>query len=321
MKAAVVRAFGSPPSWSDFPEPPVRPDERLVSVSAAAVNPLVLSRASGSHYSAGSQLPFVAGVDGVGRTADGGRVYFRGARPPYGAMAESVAVPPGRAVPVPDGLSDVTVAAAAIPGVSAWIPLTRLAPVRPGESVLIHGATGGAGRLAIQIARHLGAKSVIATGRDPSKLAALGSLGATAVVNLAEPSESVRSRVRELARDAQIGVVIDYLWGPPAEALLGALGGPDAPRGNSSVRYVSVGSMAGPTVPLPSATLRSSGLEIRGSGIGASTDDEIVEGTREFLAALRSTRFRVDVEVQPMPSVENHWGRTGGERRLVFTLP
>ncbi len=321
MKAAVVRAFGSPPSWSEFPEPPLQPNERLVSVTAAAVNPLVLSRAAGVHYSAGGQLPFVAGVDGVGRTADGDRLYFRGARPPYGALAERVAVPPGRSLPVPEGLSDVTVAAAAIPGVSAWIPLTRLAPIRPGESVLINGATGAAGRLAVQVARHLGARSVIATGRDPVKLATLGALGATSVVSLGEPSESLRSQLRELARAAHVGVVLDYLWGPSAEALVGALGGPEAPRGSSRVRYVSIGSMAGPTVPLPSAALRSSGLEILGSGIGASTDDDIVAGTREFLAALRSQRFRVDVEEQPMSSVESNWGRTGEARRLVFTLP
>ncbi len=321
MRAAVVRAFGAPPSWSDFPEPAPEPGERVVAVSAAAVNPLVLTRASGAHYSAGTQLPFVAGVDGVGRSAEGDRVYFRVGRPPYGSLAERVPVPASRTLPVPAGVSDVTAAASAIPGVSSWIPLTRLAPVRTGEAVLINGATGSAGRMAVQIARHLGVDSVIATGRDPAKLHELNSLGASEVVPLGEPWDAFRSRVRELVQEVRVGVVIDYLWGPSAEAILAALGGPAAPRGSARVRYVSVGAITAEAVALPSAVLRSSGVEILGSGIGASPDAEIVEGTREFFAALEQRKFRVDAEEQPMPSVERNWGRTGGERRLVFTLP
>lgn len=321
MKAAVVHAFGAPPSWEEFPAPSPEPDEFLVSVSAAAVNPLVLTRASGAHYSAGTTLPFVAGVDGVGRTPDGQRVYFTLPRPPYGSLAESAPVPARRLVALPDALPDVVAAAAAIPGMSCWIPLTRFAPVRPGESVLVNGATGAAGRMAVQVARHLGARSVIATGRDPAKLASLTSLGAEVVLSLGEPWEALRDRVRDLAGRSHIGVVLDYLWGPSAEAILTALGGPGAPRGGSRIRYVSVGSLAGEAISLRSSLLRSSGLEIVGTGIGATTDDEMVASIREFLQAFVPARFRVDTETQPLAKVSQNWGRTGGDRRLVFTLP
>lgn len=321
MKAAVVHAFGAPPTWEEFPAPVPQPDELLVSVTAAAVNPLVLTRASGAHYSAGTTLPFVAGVDGVGTTPDGQRVYFTLPRPPYGSLAEQAPVPAKRLVPVPDALPDVTAAAAAIPGMSSWIPLTRLAPVRPGESVLVNGATGAAGRTAVQVARHFGARSVIATGRDPSQLAALASLGADVVLPLGDPWEAFRQRVRGLAGRSQLGVVLDYLWGPSAEAILTALGGPGAPRGSARVRYVSVGSLAGEALSLRSALLRSSGLEIVGTGIGAVRDDETLSGVREFLEAFVPAHFRVETESQPLASVAQHWGRTGGSRRLVFTAP
>ncbi len=318
MKAAVVHAFGSPPVWEEFPEPTPNADEVLVRVTAAAVNPLVLSRASGAHYSAGHDLPFVPGVDGVGRTSDGRRVYFRAPRPPYGALAEHVPVQAARTLPVPDGVPDVTAAVAAIPGVSGWIPLTRLAPLRPGEAVLVNGATGSAGRMAVQVARHLGAPAVIATGRDPTAFPSLTAIGATATVALAGPTEQWTDQVKRLVREHHVGVVLDYLWGPSAEGILAALGGPDAPRGSSRIRYVTVGAITGEAISLRSALLRSSGIELVGSGIGSTPDQEIVAGTREFLDALGTGHFQVDYEPQPFASVQKNWGRTGGGRRLVF---
>lgn len=320
MRAAVVRAFGTAPSWEEFPAPAVGPEEVVVSVTAAAVNPLVLTRASGAHYTAGTDLPFVAGVDGVGTTPEGRRVYFRLPRRPYGSFAEQVPILARRLVVLPDALPDVVAAAAGTPGLSCWIPLTRFAPVRPGESVLVNGATGSAGRLAVQVARHFGARAVVATGRDPAKLASLTALGADVVLPLGGPGEVLRDRIRELARQLEIGVVLDYLWGPSAETILAAFAGPDSPRASSRVRYVSVGAMAGETIALRSALLRSSGLEIVGTGIGAATDEEELAGAREFFAAFVTNRFRVDAETQPLATVTQNWGRTGGERRLVFTL-
>jgi NADPH:quinone reductase-like Zn-dependent oxidoreductase len=321
MKAAIIRELGRPPSYGDFADPSPQPGETTVSVAAAAVSPLTLSRASGAHYSAGISLPFVPGVDGVGKTPDGRRVYFSFPKPPFGSMAERVTVAANRLVPLPDGLDDATAAAAANAGMSCWIPLTLLAPIRPGESVLINGATGTAGRTAIQVAKHLGARKVIATGRDETKLRTLSELGADVVLPLGQPPETLRDAVRKEAHESDIGVVLDYLWGPSAETILAALGGPDAPRGATRIRYVQVGALAGSTIALASAQLRSSGVEILGSGLGSSTDKDIQAGIGRFFEAFVTARFRVAIDVRSLSEVEHAWEETAGEKRLVFTVP
>jgi NADPH:quinone reductase-like Zn-dependent oxidoreductase len=321
MKAAIVREFGRPPSYGDFSEPTPRPGETTVSVTAAAVSPLVLARAAGTHYSAHAALPFVPGVDGVGRTLDGRRVYFAFPRPPFGSMAERAAISADRLVQLPNGLDDATFAAAANPGMSCWVPLTLLAPVRPGESVLVNGATGTSGRMAIQVAKHLGARKVIATGRDEAKMRTLPELGADVVLSLGQPAEALRDAVRKEARDSEIGVVLDYLWGPSAETILAAIGGPDAPRGASRIRYVQIGNLAGPTISLTGAMLRSSGVEILGSGIGSITDKDLMVGINQFLKAIATARFRIAVDIRPLSDVERAWSAAVGERRLVFTVP
>ena len=321
MKAAIVREFGCPPIYGDFAEPSPQPGETTVSVTATAVSTLVRGRASGRHYSADAHLPFVPGVDGVGRTPDGRRVYFAFPRPPFGSMAERVAIASERLVPLPDGLDDATVAAAANPGMSCWIPLTLLAPIRPGESVLVNGATGISGRMAIQVAKHLGARKVIATGRDEAKLRTLPELGADVVLSLGQPAQTLREALWKEAHDSEIGVVLDYVWGSSAETILAALGGPNAPRGASRVRYVQVGDLAGTTISLTASMLRSSGVEILGTGLGASSNQDLLVGIHQFLNALSTERFRVAIDVHPLSEVERVWSQPAGEKRLVFTVP
>jgi NADPH:quinone reductase-like Zn-dependent oxidoreductase len=321
MKAAVVRELGSAPKFGEFPDPEAGPGEVLVSMTASAVNPLTLTRASGAHYSAQTPVPFVAGIDGVGRTDDGARVYVMSTRPPYGTLAERVAAPRASLLPIPDALSDPLAAAVAIPGLSSWNPLTHRAKVRPGESVLVHGATGAAGRMAVQIAKHLGARAVIATGRNRTKLAALRALGADRLIALDQPADAIRSEVRSAARELEVGVVLDYLWGPTATAVIAGLGGPGGPRGPNPIRFVQIGSLSGATIPVDAATLRSSGLEILGSGIGSSTEEVIVESLRAVFAAVLSEGFRLETDVHPLSEVAQRWGSTGEEHRLVFSIP
>jgi NADPH:quinone reductase-like Zn-dependent oxidoreductase len=146
----------------------------------------VRARASGAHYSASHSFPFVAGVDGVGRLDDGGRVYFLMPRAPYGAMAEKTVVPSAQCLPVPDDLDDVTAAAIANPAMSSCAALTERAHLKAGEIVLVNGATGAAGQLAVRIAKHLGAAKVIATGRNPEALRAAADLGADMTIPLVE---------------------------------------------------------------------------------------------------------------------------------------
>jgi len=321
VKAAVVRELGQPPSYGDFEDPSTRPGETLVSTTAAAVSHLARSRASGEHYSAGAAPPFVPGVDGVGRTDDGKRVFFAFPRPPFGSLAALVPVAAGCLAELPNDLDDVTAAAAANPGMSCWVPLTRLAPVRSGESVLVNGATGVAGRMAVQVAKYLGASKVVATGRDETKLRELSGLGADVLLSLHQPMEAFRDAVRTVAREERVGVVLDYLWGPSAEAILRGLEGPKAPRGASRVRYVQVGSVAGPTITLASASLRSSGVEILGTGLGSSTLEALVAGIGDFLRVFSKARFRVAVDAHPLSDVGRAWDMAAPEKRLVFTVP
>jgi len=321
MRAAVVRVLGQAPELGEFAEPEAAPGEAIVSMSASAVNPLTLSRAGGVHYSANTPAPFIAGVDGVGRTEDGRRVYVPQTRPPFGTLAERAPCGTSHLVPLPDGLSDTLAAAVAIPGLSCWTPLVHRAPIQSGDSVLVHGATGAAGRMAIQIAKHLGARAVVATGRNRQKLATLAEIGADRVIPLDQPAEMVRAEVRSAAREFQVGVVLDYLWGPSAEAVIAGVGGPGAPRGPTTIRYVQIGAIAGPTISLESIILRSSALEILGSGIGSSPPDQLLASLRDLFAATASGRFRLDIEVRPLADVAKAWGSTGEERRLVFSIP
>ena len=139
-------------------------------MTAAAISHVVKSRASGAHYSASGQFPFVVGIDGVGRLDDGRRVYFVLPRAPYGSMAEQTVAPSAQCLALPDDLDDVTAAAIANPGMSSWAAYKERAKLKAGETVLVNGATGTAGRLAVQIAKHLGAKKVIATARNADAL-------------------------------------------------------------------------------------------------------------------------------------------------------
>jgi len=321
VKAAIVRELGRPPTYGDFEDPSARTDETLVSTTASAVSHLARARASGEHYSAEAALPFVPGVDGVGRTADGKRVFFAFPRPPFGSLAAVAPVAARCHADLPDDLDDVTAAAAANPGMSCWVPLTRLAPVPSGESVLVNGATGVAGRMAVQVAKYLGASKVIATGRDEEKLRELSGLGADVLLPLRQSPEAFRDAVRAVAREARVGVVLDYLWGPSAEAILHALAGPNAPRGASRVRFVQVGSVTGPTITLESPVLRSSGVEILGTGLGSSTLETLVAGIGEFLRAFPKARFRVAADAHPLSDVERAWDAVVPEKRLVFTVP
>ncbi|MGH8466375.1 MAG: quinone oxidoreductase family protein, partial [Pseudomonas sp.] len=191
MKAAIVHDFDQPPRYGELDAPQALPGEVLVRVRAAALSQLVRAQASGKHYSSGKTLPLVPGADGVGLLADGSRVYFAFPRAPIGAMAEVVAVDARNVVAVPDGIDDITAAAIANPGMSSWAALQERAHFKPGERVLINGAAGTSGRLAIQVAKHLGASRVVATARNPAVEAELRALGADDFIRLDQPAEQL----------------------------------------------------------------------------------------------------------------------------------
>lgn len=317
MKAAVVRQAGQSPVYGDFAEPVPGPGDSRITVAAAAISNVTRSRASGAHYSSSADFPRVAGIDGVGRLDDGQRVYFVMPRPPYGSMGERTIVPAAQCLPLPDGLDDVMAAAIANPGMSSWTAFTERARLKAGETVLVNGATGMAGQLAVQIAKHLGAGKVIATGRNPDTLRTLAGLGADVTVQLTEDGDALeRSFMAQFAEG--IDVVIDYLWGASAERLLiaGAKAGADA----VPIRFVQVGSVSGQSITLPSAVLRASAIELMGSGIGSVPIERLVGITGEVLRAVASKGFRVAVEAVPLSDVEQAWQKSGSTARTVLTI-
>jgi len=223
MHAAVVRAFDAPPSYTDFPDPIPEAGELPVTVTAAGLHPIVKSLANGTHYGSTGELPFVPGVDGVGRLEDGTRVFFGVARPPYGTMAERALAAGWMCIPVPDGPDDATAAGIANPAMSSWVALSARAKFVAGESVLILGATGVAGQLAVQIAKRRGARRVVGAGRNPQALEKLKSLGADAVISLDQEPVALVAAFRSEFAGAGVDVVLDYLFGQPAESVLKAI--------------------------------------------------------------------------------------------------
>lgn len=262
MKALVVTDFDKNPQYIDFKEPIPAEDEMRVTVSAATLAPIVKMIAKGAHYSGPRELPFVPGVDGVGRSENGERVYFLFPRVPFGSMAEFT-VPKRRwSVRVPDEVDDVLAAAVPNSGLSSWIALKARTNFKPGQVVVVNGATGSAGSLAARIAKYLGASKVIATGRNIDKLHALKEEGADVLIPISNPDFDTAGAYRE-AFSGGVDVVLDYLGGSIAEEMLLALTkGKGSVFGEPPVRFVQIGASAGHTMSIQLSSLRSSGLEI-----------------------------------------------------------
>lgn len=184
MKAAVLHTLGKSPRFEDFREPQAGENEVIVQVKAASLKSIDKAMASGSNYDSHRELPVICGVDGVAVLEDGTRVFCGGSRPPYGMMAEQTVVSRAWCLSVPDGVDDDTAAALPNPALSAWLSLVWRAQLKPGETILILGATGVAGKLAIQIAKHLGAGRIVAAGRNAPILETLPDLGADATIAL-----------------------------------------------------------------------------------------------------------------------------------------
>ncbi len=313
MQAAVVRSFAHPPRYESFDLPPVGGDDVVVEVTAAALHPRVRSGASGSHYADAKILPMIPGVDGVGRLPDGQRVYFVVHDTPFGSMAQSVVVDRQRCVPLPDGVDDAVVAAAMNPAMSSWIALRLRAPIEPGQSVLVLGATGNAGQMALQIARPLGAGRVIGAGRDATRLT---QLSADAVVSLAGAPAAVAAALAAAA--SEVDVVLDYLWGEPAARALTALLTARADR-SRPMTWIQIGSVAGPTLALPSVALRSTNLRMLGSGQGSVPVGAIVGELPHLIAELAAGKLEVHPVRVPLADVEATWTAPDmAGRRIVF---
>jgi NADPH:quinone reductase-like Zn-dependent oxidoreductase len=310
MKAAVVTAFGTPPRYLDFPDPVARgQDEAVVDVLAAALHPRVRSQANGSHYTSTGALPLVPGVDAVVRDSAGRLRYAILDDTTLGTMAERTVIELDRSVVLPDRTDPVMTAAAMNPAMSSWVALRHRIDFGRDPRVLVLGATGNAGRMAIQIAKGFGAAQVIAAGRSQARLAALEALGA-----------DLTCTFDQLSSAAEVDIVIDYVWGPPAaQAMTDIL----TARGDRSrpLTWVSIGSMAGPECPIPSAALRSARLTIVGSGIGSVPRRDFAREIPEIAAAAAKGAFDVRARAVPLAGVEQAWADAASTTDRIVLVP
>jgi NADPH:quinone reductase-like Zn-dependent oxidoreductase len=316
MKAAVVSSFGTAPRYAEFPAPAAAGGhEMVVDVLAAGLHRRVRSQANGSHYTSTGDLPLVPGVDGVGRGPDGRERYFVLGDTTLGSMAEQTLIDTRRSVVLADDSDPVAVAAGMNPAMSSWVALRRRTRFEPGQDVLILGATGSSGQLAVQIAALLGAKRIIAAGRDASRLATLPALGATSTVTLDENDENDENALAEAASD--VDVVIDYLWGEVAGSAMAAIVTARPDRGKP-LTWIEIGAMAGPTAAVPSAPLRACPLTIVGSGQGSVATADIVAELPALAGHLSDGTLRVDARPVPLADVSAAWADPSGASRVVM---
>jgi len=319
MNAAVVTSFGEPPRYQRFDVPQPRTgDEMVVDVLAAGLHPRVRAGAAGAHYTSAGTLPMIPGIDAVGRRPDGKLVYFVAGDDVMGTMADKAIADIGRAVALPDGTDIAKVAAAMNPAMSSWVALRRRVPIEPGQSVLVLGATGNAGRMAVQVARRLGAGHVIGAGRDPGRLGALAAAGAHDTVQLTgDPDATGRALA---ATAAEVDIVIDYLWGEPAQQAITALLTARSDR-TRTMNWIHIGAQAGPTIELPSAALRSANFRLQGVGQGAVAASDYLAELPSLIDEINSGAITVTASAVPLAEVRTAWTRTDPPGQRTVLIP
>lgn len=319
MKAAVLHEVGGVPRFEDFPDPVPGAGEVLIDVKAVAVENVDKAVAAGTHYASGNyltRLPAVAAFDGIGTLPDGTLVGFGNPRPPYGALAERTVVADGAFAPIAEGVDPAVAAVlgSAITGMS----MRTAAGLTEGETVLVQGATGVAGRLAVQVARLLGAGRIVATGRDGAQLDEVRALGADTVINTAVPDDALRAAYAGHRGDGY-HVVVDFLWGRPTEILLRSLV-PDSFAFPAPTRIVQVGQAAGAELTVAAESLRTSGVELYGAARGL---DPAAMGAayQQVVAWQRAGELVFAVERVPLSDIGNAWRRTGLRGRRLVVVP
>ncbi len=300
MKAAVLTELGSAPRYSDFPEPQAGEGQAVVEITAAGVNHVDLAKASGFFYTGPPAVPSVVGTDGVGRTSEGRRVYLDTAVPPFGSWAEKALVRPADLLEPVAGVDDATAAALGNAGLAAWLGLTWRAPLEPGQSVLVLGAGGAVGSIAVQAAKVLGAATVVAADRHPDRLDRLRELGADATVLIADGTD-LAGAYRKAAGSGGFDLIVDLLWGAPAVAAMQT-----AAHG---ARHLQLGQLAGATVELAAPTIRSAALDVRGFAVFHAPVEVRREGYRQLTSHAAEGTIKVDIARIPLADVATAWER------------
>jgi NADPH:quinone reductase-like Zn-dependent oxidoreductase len=317
MRAAVVTSFDEPPHYQEFEVPRPHGDEEiLVKVLAVGLHPRTRSGASGTHYTSTGALPLIPGIDGVGERPDGKKIYFVADDDVIGTMADKAVVDVRRSIELPDDVDVAKVAAGMNPAMSSWVALRRRVPIESGQSVLVLGATGNAGTMAIQVAKRLGAGRVFGAGRDLARLTALNSVGADDVVQLTDDADATARALAAAAAD--VDMVIDYLWGKPAQHAIVALLTNRSDR-SRALNWIQIGAMAGPTIELPSVALRSANFRLQGCGQGAVSANAYLAELPSLVGEIDAGTIAVKTKSLPLADVESIWPQAdvAGERTVL----
>ncbi len=316
MNAAVVTSFDQPPHYQPFEIPRPTAGEDLVDVLAVGLHPRVRSGAAGAHYTSTGTLPMIPGIDGIGRRPDGKRIYFVADDHVLGTMADKALVDARRAIELPDDVDAATVAATMNPAMSAWVALRLRVPIEPGQRVLVLGATGNAGTMAVQVAKLLGAVYVVGAGRDRDRLNALTALGADQVVQLTDDADATGKALADAAAD--VDIVIDYLWGKPAQHAMLALLTARSDR-SRELNWIQIGAIAGPTIELPSVALRSANLRLQGNGQGAVSPAAYLAQLPSLVDQIKAGAIGLKPNPRALSDVEEAWANKDrpGERTVL----
>ena len=311
MRAAVVHEYGVP-RIDDFREPVAEDEQAVVEVLAAGVDPVDIAICAGRFYAGAPPLPFVAGREGVGLLG-GRRVYFDGPIAPFGSMAERALIDPRRAYSLPDGLATGLAVALGISGLAAWLALSWRAELKQGEHVLVLGASGVVGQIAVQAARLLGAARVVAAARSAEALDRARAQGADALVPIGNGEEL--SRALSEAGEGRIYVVVDPLFGPPFAAAVEAA--------SFGARLVHLGTAAGAEAILPSAAIRGKMLVIMGHSNFAAPPEVRRAAYARMAEAAERGELSVEVQELPLELLDEAWARVqaSAHRKIVLAPP
>ena len=306
MKSAVLFNYGESPKFQEYPEPSPKKGEILVDMVASSIKQLDKTIASGRHYTKYPSLPAIVGLDGIAQLADGAHVYIPGI---HGALAQKAIATDGRWIVVPANLNIELAAALPNALIGADAALLYRGAMKSGDHVMVNGATGATGRIAVQMAKNRGAGCVIAMGRQSSGLSELKDLGADILIDTEKSEELLVEELKAITAQYQPSIIIDYLWGHPVELILQAFKSLP-PR---KLVITTVGEMAGSNIILPSAILRSTQIEFTGSGIGSIPYSDIHKYVAEVLPEVfqlaAEGKIKIDLEITQLKDVETIWSQ------------
>ncbi len=316
MKAAVVRDFSTGPHYEgNFLAPIPEASMTKIEVTASALSNVARSVASGQHYSVQhTSLPVVPGIDGVGILPSGQKVYF--VSQSGGAMAAEIAVKNGDWVYLAGKTDDAKIAGMMNPAMSSWMALHYRTEFKAGQKVMILGASGNAGKLALQIAKRLGAAEIIAVARDHGHLDDLYELGATQIVSLSDDAATIATNLASVGEN--VDMVLDYLWGDVTASALTAII-PARADANQLLTWVNIGSVVGPTTALPAASLRAVNLRLVGSGFGSVKMAQLLSLLQGIADAEVAQPFVFEIRREALTDIAQVWTEKTSER-IVFVL-